>query len=386
MSLRDFRSRWKERKSLYRHLDHYLDGNRLTPLTRGKDVYEAMWEAIDGAKESVHLETYKLRADKTGREFGRKLQIKAGSGVQVRVIYDAVGSFDIDPAFINRLRNSGVQVLEYHPLLPWRPRWGIHRRDHRKILVVDGKIAFTGGVNISDDHAPIEEGGGDWHDVHVKVEGPAATEMDQLFRVLWAKETRRPLPPPHDPAPGMGDSRVWVAANQEFLHRFRIRSAYLRAIRAAKREIIAANAYFVPDFRITRALTQAAERGVLVHILVQGASDLPWVQMAGRYQFDHLLRGGVGIYEWPGPILHAKTAVVDETWSAVGSYNLDHRSLLSNLEINLHILDEPFSKKIAAALKEDIARSRALTLQNWRRRPFSAKIMERFWYSFRSFF
>ncbi len=386
MSIKGIKERLKGVRSLYRHLDRYYDGNHLTLLTRGKDVYEEMWRAIEEARESIHLETYRLRADKTGREFAQRLQLQARAGLQVRVIYDAIGSFDIDPVFINRLRNAGVQVLEYHPLQPWRPRWGINRRDHRKILAIDGKIAFTGGVNISDDHAPLEEGGSDWHDVHVKVEGPAAAEIDRLFRGVWKKETKRPIPFLPNSAVQPGYSKVWVAANQEFLHRLRIRLAYLRSIHAARQEIIIANAYFVPDFRITRALAGASDRGVAVRILVQGASDLPWVQKAGRYHFDYLLRRGVKIYEWPGPILHAKAAVADRTWSAVGSYNLDHRSLLSNLELNLHILDEEFSGKLADALGEDIARSREITLDSWRKRPLSDKIVERFWYSFRSFF
>ncbi len=386
MSTKETRETRKGANSFARHLARYYDGNQLTLLTRGKDVYEEMWHSIENARDSIHLETYRLRADKTGREFAQRLQTQARAGLKVRVIYDAIGSFDIDPVFINRLRNSGVQVLDYHPLVPWRPRWGLNRRDHRKILAIDGKIAFTGGVNISDDHAPIEEGGNDWHDVHVKVEGPAAAEIDRLFRIVWNKETKRPISFPQTFDLKPGNAKVWVAANQEFLHRTRIRSAYLSSIHAAKKELIIANAYFVPDFRITRALAKAASRGVEVKILVQGASDLPWVQKAGRYHFDYLLRHGVKIYEWPGPILHAKTAVADRTWSAVGSYNLDHRSLLSNLELNLHILDETFSHKLSAALNEDIARSREISLDFWRKRPLSDKIAERFWYSFRSFF
>ncbi len=386
MSTKETRETRKGANSFARQIKRYYDGNQLTLLTRGKDVYEEMWRSIENAKDSIHLETYRLRADKTGREFAQRLQTQARAGLKVRVIYDAIGSFDIDPVFINRLRNAGVQVLEYHPLVPWRPRWGLNRRDHRKILAIDGKIAFTGGVNISDDHAPVEEGGNDWHDVHVKVEGPAAAEIDRLFRIVWNKETKRPISFPQTFDFKPGNAKVWVAANQEFLHRTRIRSAYLRSIHAAKKELIIANAYFVPDFRITRALAKAAGRGVEVKILVQGASDLPWVQKAGRYHFDHLLKHGVKIYEWPGPILHAKTAVADRTWSAVGSYNLDHRSLLSNLELNLHILDEEFSKKLSSALSEDIARSREITLDSWRERPLSDKIAERFWYSFRSFF
>src|SRR5688572_24018769 len=152
-----------------RNLDFYLPGNQLTLFTRGRELYPAMWGTIESARETVHLEAYILRSDRTGGEFARRLEAKARAGVRVRVIFDAIGSMDLDVAFVNKMRNAGVQFLEYHPVAPWRPRWAWWRRDHRKVLVVDGTIAFTGGVNICDDHAPVEHGGSDWHDVHVRV-------------------------------------------------------------------------------------------------------------------------------------------------------------------------------------------------------------------------
>lgn len=369
-----------------RGLENYIEGNALTLLTHGGDVFREMWRAIESARETVHLEAYILRSDRTGKEFARRLEAKARSGVRVRVIYDAIGSFGTDPVFINRMRNAGVQFLEYHPVAPWRPRWAWNRRDHRKSLIVDSRLAFTGGVNISDDHAPLEDLGLDWHDVHVKVEGPAALELDRVFRQTWYTHTKRwyALAPPK--AKASKGSRVWVVSNHEFLHRYRIRAAYLSALRAAKRQVIIANAYFVPDHRTTRALAGAARRGVDVRVLVQGNSDVRSVWHAGRYQYEYLLRHGVRLFEWTGPILHSKTAVVDETWATVGSYNMDHRSLLMNLEVNLNVLDAAFARKLSKALLEDISFSKEIDLARWSRRPYLEKVKERWWHLFRYFF
>ncbi|MBI4375334.1 MAG: cardiolipin synthase ClsB [Elusimicrobia bacterium] len=369
-----------------RDLDQYVAGNKLLLLPTGGEVYRSMWEAIQSARETIHLETYILRSDKTGQRFAEHLEAKARSGVRVRVIFDSVGSLDLSPVFISRLRNAGVQFLEYHPLAPWRPRWSLVRRDHRKMLIVDSRIAFTGGVNICDDHAPIEDGGSNWHDVHVRLEGPAAFELDRFFRAVWYNETGRWFKLESPDLGTQGPSKVWAAANQEFLHRYRIRAAYLGALRAAQKEVIIANAYFVPDLRITRALAAAARRRVQVKILVQGLSDILSVWYAGRYQYDYLLRHGVRLFEWPGPVLHAKTAVVDGLWCTVGSYNLDHRSLLHNLEVNLHVLDPNFSGELKKLLESDIALSPELRLERWRRRPYADKCIERFFYLFRYFF
>ena len=369
-----------------RHIDKYVAGNKLTLLSRGSEVFRSMWEAIDSARETIHLETYILSSDRTGEEFARRLQAKAKSGVRVRLIFDSVGSLDVDFAYLARLQDAGVSLLEYHPVAPWRPRWSWGRRDHRKILVVDGRVAFTGGVNISDRHAPLEEGGDDWRDAHVRLEGPAAWELDRLIREVWFRETGRWFACHGRPEEIRGRSRVWVAANQEFLRRYRIRSAYLRALRSAQKEVLIANAYFLPGLPIRSALAAAARRGVSVNILVQGRSDIPSVWRASRALYDRLLRRGVRLFAWPGPILHEKTAVVDGLWSAVGSYNMDHRSLLHNLEVNLHVLDAEFAAVLSAWIKEGIAQSPEITLEDWRRRPWGEKLLERALYQFRYFF
>lgn len=364
----------------------FLPGNALTLLSTGKQAFEAMGRAIEGARESVHLETYRFFSDKTGHEFARRLMEKSRLGVRVRVIIDGIGSLEMNPVLIQRMRNAGIQFLEYRPVAPWRARWGWGRRNHRKILVVDGRVAFTGGMNISDDHAPLDEGGSEWRDMHVRVEGPAAFELERLFRAVWFQETGRWFASQAEPARPSGSSKVRVAANQEFLNRYTIRSAYLSVLRAARRSVCIANAYFVPDRGIRRALAAAARRGVDVRILVPGRTDVPAVWYAGRYRFDYLLRHGVRLLEWPGPVLHAKTAVIDRTWCAVGSYNLDHRSLLHNLEVNLHILDENFAGQMQEVFEEDAARSRELDLGQWRARPYADRVFERFFYFFRYFF
>jgi cardiolipin synthase len=369
-----------------RFIEEYVGGNKLTLLPDGSEVFRSMLEAIHGAKETIHLETYILRSDRTGQAFSNALQEKARKGVRVRLIFDSVGAMDIDPIYLNRLRNSGVQILEYHPIAPWRPRWSWGRRDHRKILVVDGKIAFTGGVNISDAHLPVADGGEGWSDTHVRLEGPAAYELERLFRQTWFKETGRWFRSEGHPEHKAGHTLVRVAANEEFVHRFRIRSAYLNALRAAQREVLIANAYFLPDRRIRRALAAAVRRGVSVRILIQGRSDIPSVQHASHYYFDFLLRHGVRLYEHQGSILHAKTADVDGVWAAVGTYNMDHRSLMHNLEVNLHVLDREFSAALAKRLRDDLSTAREIKLSEWRRRRTSVKFLEWFFHLFKYFF
>jgi cardiolipin synthase len=339
-----------------------------------------------GARKSVHLETYILESDETGLQFSRRLVEKARQGVNVRLIFDSAGSLGIAPPFLDQLRNAGVRFLEYHPLAPWRARWAWSRRDHRKILVVDGRVAFTGGMNISQVQLPREEGGEGWNDAHVRIEGRAVRELDRLFRAVWYRETKRWYTLEDLSQPNPGDSWAWVAANQEFLHRHRIRRAYLTALRAARREVAIANAYFLPDHGIARALAGAARRGVSVRILVPGRSDHTAVWQAGRHAYDFLLRNGVRLFEWQRSILHAKTAVVDGVWCAVGSYNMDHRSLRHNLEVNLHVLDTGLAARMKDKFEGDLSVSRELTLSAWRQRPALDNLRERFWYQFRHFF
>lgn len=366
--------------------EEYVPGNRLTLFVRGSALYAAMLAEIDAARASVSLETYRLGGDETGRAFARSLAAAARRGARVRVIYDSVGSIELQPETVTMMRNAGVQLLEYHPVAPWRPRWAWNRRDHRKILVCDGRVGFVGGMNISDEHAPREAGGLDWPDAHARAEGPAAHELERLFRRVWHKETGRwfETDPPAGAPPGATAARV--VGNHELLNRFAIREAYVNALRAAKSEVAIANSYFIPDWRIRRSLSQAVRRGVSVRVLVPGRSDIASAWYAMRATYSSLLSRGVRIHEWQGEMMHAKAVVVDRRWCAVGSYNLDHRSLRHNLEANLHAVDEAFAADLLAAFKLGLDGSREIKAEEWSRRPALDRALERFFSSFDYFF
>ncbi len=366
--------------------DDYSSGNRLTLYARGEDLYAAMAEAIENARTTVHLETYIFGDDRTGRTFAELLAKKARAGTRVRLIYDSVGSIDLDPTLVTFMRNAGVQLLEYHPVAPWRPRWAWNRRDHRKILVCDGRVGFAGGMNLSDANLPAAEGGADWRDVHARVEGRAAFDLDLLFRAVWSKQTDRWFESVGDPRERVGGAPVKVASNQEFLRRFAIREAYVNALHAAETEVSIANSYFMPDWRVRRSLAHAARRGVSVRVLVPGSLDSNAVWHAMRSTYDSLLTRGVRLFEWMGPMLHAKAVVVDRHWCAIGSYNLDHRSLQHNLEVNLHVLDRAFAGELAALFERGVAGAREITLADWRRRSWTDRALEQFWASFEYFF
>jgi cardiolipin synthase len=365
--------------------DEYVDGNALKLFVRGKDLYASMAEAIEDAKESVNLETYIYGGDAVGRTFAELLARAAKRGVRVRLIYDSVGSLDMDPVVETMMRNAGVQILEYHPVAPWRPRWAWNKRDHRKLLVCDGKVGFIGGMNLCSEHAPKEEGGQDWPDAHARVEGPAAHEIERLFRGVWHKETSRwfeSLPRPERP----GTAAVRIVGNHEILKRFAIREAYANALRAAKSEVSIANSYFIPDWRIRRSLAQAVRRGVDVRVLVPGHSDIHSVWYAMRSTYASLLARGVRVFEWQGPMMHAKAVVVDGKWCAVGSYNLDHRSLQHNLEVNLQTTDAPFAAELKKRFDAGLTGAREIKREDWDRRSWAERGLESFFASFDYFF
>lgn len=367
-------------------IDEYVSGNKLTLFFRGADLYPAMAEAIENAKVSVNLETYIWGGDAVGRTFAELLSRAAKRGVRTRLIYDSVGSLDLEPETETRMRNAGVQILEYHPVAPWRPRWAWNKRAHRKILVCDGKIGFTGGMNICSEHAPKSEGGQDWPDAHARVEGPAAHELERLFRAVWHKETGRWFESDAPVGYAPGSSEVRVVGNHEILKRFVIREGYVNALRAARSDVAIANSYFVPDWRIRRSLTQAARRGVSVRVLVPGRSDVKSVWYAMRSTYASLLSRGVRIFEWQGPMMHAKAVVVDRHWCAVGSYNLDHRSLRHNLEANLQTQDADFAAELLRNFETGVAGAREVRADDWRRRPWTERALEQFFASFDYFF
>jgi cardiolipin synthase len=258
----------------------------VTVLQEGGETYPAMLTALAEAEHSICFETYILAADATGDRFKAVLIDRARAGVTVRLIYDAVGSFGLPDSWVNEMREAGCQVIDFNPIAPWRRRFRLSHRDHRKIIVVDDRIAFTGGLNISNDYAAVADGGVGWHDVHCRLTGPIVADMARMFRRTWLRcggpGYPAPAAPPASPAAG---TEAFIRLLDNTLRRQRtiVRRAYLHAINAARRFVLIQNAYFLPDRGVRRALGRAVARGVDVRILVPGRSVVALVEWAGWF-------------------------------------------------------------------------------------------------------
>ena len=347
-----------------------------------------MLSAIAGARRYVLLEFYSFSDDSAGRAFAEILRRKVREGVKVFLVYDSVGSILTDRGFFRALAAAGVSVAEFRPVIYWKPYWNWIKRDHRKTVCVDGGCAFVGGFNITESDAPKSMGGRGWKDTQARVCGPAAAGIEKIFWEAWTASTPVDAPPQAPlPAtePAAAGSRAASVVSANGIRNVRsIRNAYRYAIDMAREYIYITNAYFLPDKLVLRRLVRAAQRGVDVRIIGPRETDHPYVRWASWAIFGRLIKSGVKLYEWQGPILHSKTAVIDGVWSSVGSHNLDHRSLSYNLELNLNVYDRPFGTAMARAFREDLHNSRAITLGDVCRRPLTAKAASRLLYLFRS--
>jgi cardiolipin synthase len=362
--------------------------DRVRLLRDGDEAFPAMLDAIVTATRELLLEMYWVGADVVGVRFRDALTLAAKRGVTVRVIYDALGSLDIAPAWWSPLREAGGEVIEFHPLSPFRrefQRKRVEQRNHRKVLVADGVLGFTGGINLGRQWLPVSEGGEGWRDDMIAVIGPAAQELRTLFYRTRRRFVREPLPSDVLPILRTHTRPVWALSSRATPQRL-IRREYLLRIRRARTSIDIANSYFVPDRRVRRALRGAAKRGVRVRVLVPTRGDVPLVQLAVEALFDVLLRGGIEIYTFPGPMLHAKTAVIDEVFTTVGSYNLDSRSRRMNLEVNLAVEDAAFARHVRKWFAHDLEGAKRIDLAQWRRRSWTqrsaevfARALRRFW-------
>ncbi|HEY3356210.1 MAG TPA: phospholipase D-like domain-containing protein [Polyangia bacterium] len=368
-----------EAQRLCRRVHGLVPGNQVTLLRDADEAYPAMLAAIRGAQRLIRLESYIFEDGEAGTRFGAALEERARAGVEVQVIYDAVGSIGTGAGFWERLRAAGAQVVEFHPLSLWRRLWRWNRRDHRKLLIVDDAVAFTGGLNISDAYLTTEVHQG-WRDTHVRVEGPVVFELDRLFAASWQYVTERYLPPaPAAPAIA-GPQAVAAIGSRLRRHRTEIFRGYLHAIKQARRTVRIANAYFIPPRAVRRALVAAVARGVRVEIIVPAWGDLMSAHFASRNLFDRLLAAGVRIHLWPDAVMHAKTAVIDGLWSTVGSFNLDHRSIVHNIELNLNVVDAAFGAEMDAMFDADRARCQEVVLFEWRLRALGERFLERLFY------
>ena len=362
-------------------------GNLVRWRHDGSEGLSAMLAAIRHAKTTILMEFYIFRDDSIGRVFADALADKARSGVAVHLMVDAWGNLDVDSNFYEEMRAAGVEVCEYRPLTLWNAFQGPGRRNHRKVLVVDMSVGFIGGLNIASDYGSIGQGGAGWRDTLSEVQGPVVYDLVRLLLNSRAKSctAQNTYARPESPTAGTDGVRAALLTNSARGQRHRIRRSYLKAIGAAQETIIIANAYFLPGRAIRSALERATRRGVQVQVLLPKYSDVPVVGWASRYLFTRMLRRGIEIYEWTDSMLHAKVAVVDGAWATVGSYNLDQRSLRTNLEANLVVLDSELGHELQTDLTRDIARSQRVSLTQWNQRSFIERVRDWFFYQFRSF-
>lgn len=359
-------------------------GNRVRLLNNGEEYFPRVLEAITGARHSILVEMYTFASDTMGKKIAAALIERAKAGVIVRILYDGLGSMETATSLFQSMRAAGATVTPYRPL-NW---FSYRRRDHRKIVIIDGITAFVGGMNFSDESAPISQGGQAWHDVQVEIAGPEVHDLLTLFAQTWVQEEDDPLFPtgwPPNPKPQPEDMLVAAIGSDHRRNRKAISNAYLHAFRKARKRIWISNAYFVPTLKFHRALRHAAARGVDVRILAPVKTDVKPVYHATRALFDGLLRRGIRIFEYQGPILHAKTTVIDGVFGAVGSFNLDNLSIFRNLEVTAIVLDEEFGARMEALFEEDCRQSTEVNLATWRQRGWGKVFLEQFWFVFRTF-
>jgi len=362
-------------------------GCEATVLRDGTATYHAMLEAIQSAKQSICLETYILASDTTGDRFKLALVERARAGVKIRLIYDAVGSFGISDSWVDDLRTAGVEVIDFNPISPWRAKFRLSHRDHRKLLVVDNEVGFTGGLNIANDYASVDEGGVGWHDMHCRVRGPIVYDMARLFRRNWIRSGGTVYPPVPRPVEGSshGASFIRLLENTKRRNKTTFRRAYLHVIRAARRMVRIENAYFLPDRGVRRALIRAASRGVDVQIIVPGHSDVRIIEWASLYVLRNLARRGIKIWRWRGVMMHAKTATVDAIWSTIGSYNFDSQSRFNNLEVTVEILDPDVGGVLVKEFDADMPNCDAYDESVWQQLPWWKKALAWVGYRLRRF-
>ena len=368
-----------------------LTGNRVRLLMDGPETYGAMFTAIQAARDHINMETYIFEGDEVGLRFADALIEKQREGVQVNLIHDSVGTLGTPAEFFQRLRDSGVRTLEFNPIDPTTAKagWDVNQRDHRKLLIVDGRVAFLGGINISSVYSGSSlrrrstaelHGQLPWRDTDLQIEGPVVAEFQKLFLATWQAQQGEPLAP-RDFFPALqpqGKEVVRAIGSSPDDDYSLIYVTLLSAIGSAETEVWLTNAYFVPDPQLLAALEAAAARGVDVRLVLPGSSDSALVFNAGRSYYEQLLRGGVTIYERRGALMHSKTAVIDGVWSTVGSTNLDWRSFLHNQEVNAVVLGTEFGDRMRAAFEGDVAQSEQITLEQWKRRPYVMRAKERF--------
>ena len=354
------------------------DGNRFDVLRNGDEIFPSMLAAIRAAKTTISFESYIYWSGEVGKAFADALAERARAGVHVHLLLDWLGSNKMDREQIAERERAGVEVRRFH-----QPRWyelqRLNNRTHRKLLIVDGRVGFTGGVGIADEWSGHAQDPAHWRDTHFRAEGPVVAQMQAVFMDNWVKVSGKLL---HgsDYFPALaraGDSRGQVFSSSPEGGSESMRLMYLLAITAAARSIDLSSAYFLPDALTLQTLIDAAKRGVRIRIITPGEHvDTQTVRRAGRAKWGDLLQAGVEISEYQPTMYHCKVMIVDGLWVSVGSTNFDNRSFALNDEANLNILDAAFARQQIKVFEDDLARSKPITLAQWEARPLTEKVVE----------
>jgi cardiolipin synthase len=353
-------------------------GNKIELLSDTNRALGLITQAVQSARETLHLEYYIWRSDRTGTRLRDLLIKKAREGVKVRFLYDVIGSILLTRRFLRPMREAGIQVAAFLPGRSWRGRWSLNLRSHRKIVVVDGQIGFTGGMNIGDEYLGLNPHLGYWRDTHLKLVGPAVLQLQQVFAADWYHATQEELTQPEIfPRPReSGTVSAMVVAGEPVGNVRAFHSIMFAAINAASDRITLATSYFVPTGPLLAALETVAQRGVRVRLLLAGKSAYRWTVFAGRSYYDTLLLAGVEIYEYEHGLLHTKTLSIDGHWSLVGTPNFDTRSLLLNFEVGAVTFDKKIAAQLESHFEEDLKHARKIDREAWAARPTRHVLVE----------
>jgi cardiolipin synthase len=363
-------------------MTEFVDGNRISLLTSGKEYFPALELALDAAQHEIHIETYIFEDDAAGRRIATALQRAARRGVATHLLVDGFGSQKLNPDLVAGLQSAGVRYLVYRPdIAPWTFKRQRLRRMHRKLAVIDAQVAFVGGINIIDDmHTPGQTP--PRFDYAVRIEGPLLKHIHPVAKKLWTLVEFTQLGQdwhPHVPLVAanhsLGRQRVAFLVRDNLRHRSDIEDAYLAAIAGARSEILIASSYFFPGQAFRRALTDAAARGVRVVLLLQGKVEYVLLHYAARALYGAFLEAGIEIQEYHKSFLHAKVAVIDRRWATVGSSNIDPLSLLLAREANVIIDDREFAAVLHQSLDTAMATGAHQVLrESWKDQPLPKRV------------
>lgn len=356
-----------------------LEGNKVEVLLNGDEIFPAMLSAIHSAKKTITFETFIYWSESIGEEFADALIERAKAGVKIHILLDWIGSRKMETRFIDEMRAAGIQVVRYH-----KPEWQhitrLNNRTHRKLLIIDGKVGFTGGVGIADQWRGHAQDVDHWRDTHFRVEGPTVAQMQAVFLDNWTKSTGQILHG-HDYFPPLGfagaqDAQMFSSSpsgGSDSMHLM-----YLLAITSATKSIYLSSSYFLPDELTIRALVAAVKRGVKIKIIVPNKNiDTELVRQASRAQWGPLLQNGIEIYEYQPTMFHCKVLIVDGLLVSVGSTNFDIRSFRINDEANLNVMDASFARQQEKIFQDDLHHSKKISFTQWVNRPWWSRIIER---------